>query len=45
MIPTFDVRYWVPSTYQSVDLYFAIERPEVFQFDVQVADWPSQPAN
>jgi hypothetical protein len=41
-IPTFDMRYWVPAAYESVDLQFAIERPEVFQFDVQVADWPEQ---
>ncbi|MCX6852838.1 MAG: hypothetical protein NTY98_28445 [Verrucomicrobia bacterium] len=40
-IPTFDIRYWVPATYEAVDLQFVIERPEVFQFDVQVADWPT----
>jgi hypothetical protein len=41
-IPTFDMRYWVPAAYESVELQFVIERPEVFQFDVQVADWPEQ---
>lgn len=40
-IPTFDIRYWVPAAYESVDLQFVIEQPEVFQFDVQVADWPA----
>ncbi|WP_395742521.1 hypothetical protein [Prosthecobacter sp.] len=40
--PTFDLRYWVPATYETVDLEFAIERPEVFEFDVQVADWPEE---